>query len=179
MMVPKAARRYAEALYGLAKAQGSLDRVLTDMKAICAGVAGSPELVSFLGDYTIRRPKRMSVLDALFKSGCDELSWRFLLFLESKKRMALLHGICETVAGLHDRSMGVVDVDVKTALPVDARELDVISGEIKRRIAGVVRLSTTTDSGLIGGFAFQVGDMVYDYSVRGSLQTLRKKLENG
>jgi len=179
MMVPKAARRYAEALYDLAKAQGCLDRVLVDMKAIGAGVLGSPELSLFLPDYTIRKPQRLGALDQLFKRGCDELSWRFLLFLESKKRMALLPGVCKTIAVLHDRSMGVVDVDLKTALPADAGELDVISSEIKRRVAGIVRLNTTTDRDLIGGFSFQVGDTVYDYSVRGSLQALRKKLENG
>lgn len=179
MISPKAARRYAEALYGLAKAEGSLDRVLADMKAISIGVRGAPDLAEFLADYTVPMPKRLGALEALFKKGSHELSWRFLVFLESKKRMALLAGICEAMARLNDLNMGVVDVDLKTALPADSRDVDMISGEIKRKLTGVMRLATVTDSSLIGGFTFQVGDTVYDYSVRGSLQALRKKLENG
>lgn len=178
-MVPKAARRYAEALYDLAKVQGCLDRILSDVEAIDAGLKGSPELAAFLTDYTIRGPRRLGVLESLFKQGSHELSWRFLLFLESKKRMALLPGICTTVSALHDRSMGVVDVDLTAALPVEGKELEAISGEIRRRLTGVMRLSTRTDSDLIGGFVFQVGDTVYDYSVRGAMKALRKKLENG
>lgn len=179
MLVPKAATRYAEALYDLAGAQGCLDRVLIDMETIGAALTGSPELAGFLPDYTIRRPQRQRALEALFKSGCHELSWRFLLFLEAKKRMVLLPGICRTIADLSDRSAGVVDVSLTTALPVDAKELDVISGEIRRKHVGVMRLFANTDRDLIGGFIFQVGDMVYDYSVRGALRALRKKLENG
>ena len=179
IMVPKAGRRYAEALYDLAKVRGCLERVLADMKTIEAGIQGSPELAGFLPDYTIRRPQRLRVLEGMFEKGCHELSWRFLAFLESKKRMALLPGICVAIAELHDRNMGVVDVDLTTSLPAEAGEMEVISGEIRRRLAGAMRLRTKTDRDLIGGFTFQVGDMVYDYSVRGALQSLKKKLENG
>ncbi|MEI6971664.1 MAG: ATP synthase F1 subunit delta [bacterium] len=178
-IVPKAARRYAEALYGLAKDRGCLATVLRDMESIGTGLDGSPELSAFLPDYTIRKPQRMGALEGLFKNGSHELSWRFLMFLESKKRMALLPCICVALAGLHDRNTGVVDVSLRSALPVEGGELELISGEIGRRISGVMRLATRTDHDLIGGFTFQVGDMVYDYSVRGALDALRKKLENG
>jgi F-type H+-transporting ATPase subunit delta len=179
MLVPKAARRYAEALYDLAKAQGCLDRVLLDMETIGAALPGSPELASFLPDYAVRRPQRLRALEALFSKGCHSLSWRFLLFLEAKRRMALLPGVCRTMARLHDRSMGVVNVALTTAFPVEARELNAISGEIRNKLAGVMRLRTSADRDLIGGFVFQVGDMVYDYSVKGALQALKKDLENG
>ena len=106
------------------------------------------------------------------------MTWKFLLFLESKRRMALLPGVCRNMTSLHDRSMGIVDVALATALPVEAGDLDMITGVINSKISGVTRLCTRTDSDLIGGFVFQAGDVVYDYSVRGALKDLRKKLDH-
>jgi F-type H+-transporting ATPase subunit delta len=177
-LIPKAARRYAEALYDLAKAQGCLDRVLLDIGMIGTALPASPELVRFLPEYAVRRSQRLSTLEALFKEGCHPLTWKFLLFLESKRRMALLPGVCKNMSSLHDKSMGIVDVALATALPVEDSDLDMISGVIKSKLSGVTRLCTRIDSDLIGGFVFQAGDVVHDYSVRGALKNLRKKLEN-
>jgi len=176
MIVSKASRRYARALYDLAKVEGCLDPVLVDMGVIGAAVPSSPELGGFLSNYVVRRKDRLMALEGIFKAGASPLSWRFLLFLESKRRMGLLPDICQAISELHDRMRGVVHVALTTAFPMEAADERAISGSIASRISGPMKLGSSVDQDLMGGFVFRVGDTVYDYSVKGTLQALRDKL---
>ena len=180
-MVPqKAARRYARALYELAGEQRCLDRVLPDMASVSAALSASPELAGFLPNHTIRRSDRRRAIEALFRKGLDPLSWKFILFLETKRRLGLLGDICQAIAELHDKATGVVKVSLTTALALaeGSAEERAVRTAIANRREGAMKLSVGVDRQLIGGFMFRLGDTIYDYSVRGTLDALRRKIAN-
>lgn len=175
MKTRRAVGRYAQALFDLAEEEGVTDAVETDLASLARGVAGSAELAGFLADIALGRRERRAVLSALFRDRAHPLVWRFLALLESKRRLALLADICAYFGRLCERRRGVMPVEARIAIEADEEMQMALSAGIAARLKCRVDLSVRADSGLMGGFAFQAGDIVYDYSVAGSLRAMRER----
>jgi F-type H+-transporting ATPase subunit delta len=176
MLVQRSAKRYAQALFELAHEQGQVETVLKSLAGLRGALQESRDFAAFAGDYQIARAKRLQILTSLFSQRLDALTWRFLVFLEGKRRMGLLDGVCGWFLELHDRARGVAKVALDTAFPLEAGQSAALTGEIRRIAGRPVETVTRADLELLGGFRFQIEDKVYDYSVAGQLQALSQRL---
>ena len=65
-----------------------------------------------------------------------------------------------------------VDVEVVSAFDLDDSTANRLAQALGRKLERAVRVSTTTDSSLLGGVLIRAGDLVIDGSVRGRLNKL-------
>jgi F-type H+-transporting ATPase subunit delta len=173
MRKTKAAGRYARALLELAGPTHA-PRVGQDLAGVERAVAGSPPLAAFLGNYSLSRVARRGVLERLFRDRADALTWRFILFLESKKRLALLPAAAGAFHDAHERAQGLRKVDLALARELEPASLARVAGAIERAVHARADLAVRVQTDLLGGFRFQAEDRVYDYSVAGRLDGLRE-----
>jgi F-type H+-transporting ATPase subunit delta len=168
-----AARRYARALFGLAKEDRLTSEAAGELDTLAALFDASPELreALIIPLYPVR--ERLAVLKAVAgREGISGLVTNFYAFLVEQRRMVDFEGIREEYARLVDEDSGLMTAEVLTASPLDERKQDRLRRALSERTGMEVRLDVTVDSSLIGGAIAKVGDLVFDGSIRAQLSIL-------
>ena len=178
-LLAPAARRYARALHSLAVEAEAGEAVRGDLALLRRALAGSPELVRFAGDYLVPHGARARALEALFQPRVQALTWRFLRFLESKRRLGILDEIAEVYEQDEEARSGVIRGTVTTAMALDESRLRAVAERAAVQIGQTVTLTAMLDGALLGGYRLLVGDTVYDYSLAARLRTARTALAEG
>lgn len=179
LVASRAARRYAKALFGLALETGKVDAVKDDLTGLMELTSQSRELARFLGDYHLSRRARGKVLTSLFSGRLAPLSFRFVMFLEEKRRLGSLDPICASFMQLHDRMNGVVRGRLESAFELATADVAAISDRAEAAGTGQVRLAVDVKPDLLGGFRLRIGDVIHDYSIAGQLRRMRQRLVYG
>jgi F-type H+-transporting ATPase subunit delta len=169
-----AARRYAEAAFELATAEGELDRWAAELR-VAETVLGDPVAARVVDNPALPLDARVDVLDRLL----PRLSRRvrnLLALLVQRGGIPLLPGIVAEYTRLLNRERGIVPAVVTTAMPLDEEGLAAVRSQVQRLADATVDLRTEVDSSLIGGLTIRIGDRLIDGSVRGRLERLRERL---
>ena len=170
------ARRYAQALTEEAQQAESLDALDADVAMLQETLDGSHELVRLLGSPVVPRAKKEAVLVRLFEGKVSDLSLRFLRLLVEKQREGSLPDVLDAYRQLRDERTGTVEASVRTAKPLSPDEAERLRAALASRAGASVRMRIDVDPSLIGGLVVQLGDVVYDRSVRHQLESLRGQL---
>ena len=170
------ARRYAEALYQQAEADGQTAAVDADVALVGETFAASRELTSAVTSPVVSREKKAAVLERLFADRIHPMTAGFLRLLLDKQREALVPAVADAYRALADERTGTVEALVRSAQPLSADEADRLQAALASRTGHAVRLRLQIDPDLIGGLVVRVGDVVYDRSVRHQLAQLREGL---
>ena len=172
-----AARRYARALFGLAKEDGVTTQVAGELDTLAELFEASPELREALIIPLYPVKQRISVLKGVAQAeSLSGLTTNFYSFLIEQRRMVDFAGIREEYARLVDLDSGLVTAEVLSASPLDEQKQDRLRRALSQRTGMEVRLDVTIDESLIGGAIAKVGDLVFDGSIRAQLEGLRANL---
>jgi F-type H+-transporting ATPase subunit delta len=178
---PEVARTYAEALINAASKAGQADAVLDDLDAIVAEVwRPFPQFANLLTSPAVQTHDKERILRDTFEGKVTPLVARFLHVLNRHGRLNLLPAIARQGRAIWDRRQNRVYVTVRSASPLDEGQQAALHERLARLTGGavpIVRLEV--DPALIGGLVVQIGDDVYDASVRNRLEQLRRKLIEG
>ena len=91
----------------------------------------------------------------------------------------MLGGILEAIQTQLDERMGIARAQISSALTLAESDKARIQESLERRTGKKVQGDFTVNPALIGGIMVRVGSTIYDGSVRGTLDGLRKKLVAG
>lgn len=174
MMSLRIAQRYARVIFDCARDAGVLEVARSDLQSLDRMIRGSVPLQDCLQHGNLSAPRQQRAVAALFEGRVDPLVYRFLRFLARKRRLDLVSGICMEFGALYDRFQGIVRAKLTTAYPLDRPQMDAIATLVPRQAGGRVEIETVQDATLRGGFYLQVGDTLYDYSVGGQVQRMRR-----
>lgn len=169
------ARVYAEALVNAAGDQA--DAIGDDLDVIVIDVLGQhPTADQFLASGAVNRKTKAAVLKAAFGEGVPPVLRNFLGVLNENNRLGLLRAVAAAYHKLRDEAAGRVRVTVTSAATLSDDHL----AQLRQTLAGQLNaepvLDTRTDPELLGGLVVQIGDRVYDSSVRTRLDSLRTHL---
>ena len=174
---PRLASRYAKSLLDLAIEKGQLDAAYADMKYLQAVCEASSEFVSLLRSPIIKADQKNSIVAAVTTGKVSELTAAFNNLLVRKGRESDLPEIATAFVEQYNTLKRIRIVKLTTAAPMG----EAVRSSIMRKIAGympndTVDMKTEIDESLIGGFVLEVGDKLYDASVKKSLNDIRTKL---
>ncbi len=117
----------------------------------------------------IDRKQRQELVDRVFAGRVSKSLEAFLGVLASRDRLGLLWHMAPAFRSCLNERMGLVEVDVTTAVALDAQQLDEISSSLGASLDVPVTVNTTVDESLVGGMIIRIGDRVYDASIATSL----------
>ncbi len=176
MRDPKLGRRYAEALYGAAREQGTLEEVHQVVRELLVPLTEERTFQAFWRGYGIPLEKKLELIEELFKEAPAALR-QFLRLLLEKKREDVLLDVLPAFTEIVDRESGVVRAVLKTAIELEEAELTPFKELLAKRTGSSdVELRHQVDTSLIAGFRLQYGDKVIDASVARTLLELRRRL---
>jgi F-type H+-transporting ATPase subunit delta len=174
------ARRYAEALVDAAQNEGPVDPILDEFKEIEDDVLEPfPRFAEVLASARVPRAEKDRMLLEVFDGRASSLVLRFLRVLNRHDRLGLLAAILREARLIWDQRNRRIPVRVCSAAPLDDRQLQSLRDRLAGLIDGTPILNVSTDPDLIGGLVVQVGDLLYDASVKSRLAQLRHRLIEG
>ncbi|MCP5043864.1 MAG: ATP synthase F1 subunit delta [bacterium] len=175
-----AARRYARALFQIAKEDRRLSEVGGELDTLAALLDEHEELRRALLTPLHPAKERKAVLAAVSeRAGMSVPVKAFYSFLIDQRRLLDFFGIRDEYQRLADEDAGLVTAVVTTASPLDDRKKDRLRRALSERMGQEVQLEVELDSSLIGGAIAKVGDLVFDGSLRAQVQGLRANLTKG
>jgi F-type H+-transporting ATPase subunit delta len=174
------ARRYAEALVDAAQHAGGVDPVLEELAEIEDDVLKRfPLFAEVLASVRVQPAEKDRMIRELFEGRASSLVLRFLRVLNRHGRLDLQQAVLREARALWDRRNRRIPVRVRSAVPLDEAQLQSLRDRLTRLVDGTPIVNLSTDPGLIGGLVVQVGDHLYDASVKNRLAQLRQRLIEG
>lgn len=180
MITNTIARRYAKALVQLGTEEGAVDRFSSELAALCSTMGENPDLASILANpaYGIEAKKEIlkDIVTAMALSGTMA---NFVQLLLDRNRLQFLPQIAESYGAFADELSGIVRPTLTSGLPLDDSQVDAIRQALATRTGKKVELTVQVDPTLIGGVVTQIGDMIYDGSVKTQLNRIEDILQKG
>jgi F-type H+-transporting ATPase subunit delta len=173
------ARRYARALLELAAEDGSTDAVGTALQSVATAMDSSEELRDVFVNPTYTGAQRALVLDQLLAAVGDKAPplANALKLLNERHRLAQLPTIARLYSDMADDRAGRLRGQVTSAVKLPKDELDRLAKTLEKITSRSVLLDAKVDPSVIGGVSAQVGSRVFDGTLRGQLEDLRRQLK--
>jgi F-type H+-transporting ATPase subunit delta len=159
------ARPYARAAFDFAKAQGRLAQ-WSEALATAAAVVSDEAVARLLNHPRVTSAQLVDLIAGVAGERLDQSARNFVATLAQNRRLALLPQIAQMYEALRADVENVADVEVVSAVTLDAAQQQRLAGALKTRLKREVRLHCRVDAGLMGGAIVRCGDMVIDGSVR-------------
>ncbi len=169
-------RRYALALYEIAKAQNTVADFAKDCKFIADTLNSSKELLRAVQSPVINQEKKQALLKAIFSGRVGKALEDALMLLVQKGRAAFIPSVMKEFQALLNEASGVLVAQVESAIELSEAERQAIAQKLEALSGKKVQLESKVNPSLIGGFTARVGDTVIDGSVKHQLERLREHL---
>jgi F-type H+-transporting ATPase subunit delta len=175
MAYSRAAARYAKSFLQLANEKGLLEDAVKDMQMINETCVASKDLIQLLESPIVKTYKKLSILEAIFKSNVSEFTFSFIKLVTEKKREGVIDDIAAAFADLYLEHQNILKAVIKSVNGVD----DVILAKVREMVKAAynkeVQIEEIKDESLIGGFVLTIGDNQIDASISRRLAELRKE----
>ncbi|RYZ50605.1 MAG: ATP synthase F1 subunit delta [Sphingobacteriales bacterium] len=174
MQNPRLAARYAKSLLDMAVEQNQLESTLKDVEMLDQVGSQNREFVSMLRSPVIKGEKKNAILEALFGSRLNPLTKAFVTLLVSKGRERSLPEISSAFISQYKEMKNIRTVKLTTAVQLSRIAKDSIVSKVMGSLPqNQIDLKEEVDPELIGGFVLQMGDKLYDASIRRDLNDVR------
>jgi len=169
-----AARPYARAIFELASEEGKLEQWQQFLQGV-ATIAADRQMQSLFDLPSLLAADLaklfLSVADgAGLETGDD---YRNLIsLLADNDRLAALPAIAEIFETLKREADGKIEVRVRSAQKLTAKQQEKIASTMAKRLGKEVSITTEVDASLIAGAIVTAGDLVIDGSASGRMDKL-------
>ena len=170
------ARRYATAIFNLAKAANDVDAIGRDLATASQAIYGSDDVRRFYLSPVFGRKKKEDVLLGVFDGKLSDIALHALLLLVRKRREALLPPIVAEYEKLALANAGKDPLEIVSARELTPSELSGIVVRLSRRYGKTFDVTQRTDPALLGGMRITMGDRRIDGSLAGRLEELSREL---
>ncbi len=174
------ARRYAAALFDLARQRRVLDDIAGDLEKLCAALDAAPALAAFFAAPAAAAPARRAGLEALLaRLELGALVQKFILTLAANRRLAHVPAIARAFHALRAQSEGRRDVEVLAPAPLAPAQRRKLEALLRRAFGGkdaALHILYRRDPDLLGGLIVRAAGQEIDASLAGKLRAISQRL---
>lgn len=167
---------YADALFGLAVAEGQLERVETELYALARAVEGYSELADALSDPRVPSDRLETLISELLSDRASPVTGEAVGLLVRMGRLGDLVGIADRLAEKAALSRGRQIAEVRSAVPLGSETVERLEGVLSDVVGNAVEVRVVIDPDVLGGLVARVGDLVVDGTVRSRMNQVRTLL---
>ena len=173
-MVDERVRGYAAAIFEMARGEGVVERVESELFRVARALEGSDDLKEALGDIRLPMERKQAVIDELLSASAHRLTTAFVSFAVGLGLAGGLEDIADELTAHSAAAQGRAVAEVRSAIPLDQEAVDRLSRGLSARMGNQVEVRVVVDETIMGGLVAQVGDTVIDGSVKKRLEQLRE-----
>jgi len=179
-MASALAYRYARALVDIVLQPGSAlkpEDAVAQLQSAAKMVADSAELRNALLTPAISPSRKRAAMGKLLEElGTSQIIRNFVFVVIDHRRIAMLDEMREAFELVLEERLGFARAEVVSATALDAQRSAQLESELSRLTGKRMRLRFAVDPALLGGATARIGSTLYDGSLRGQLQQMRREL---
>lgn len=181
MTLQSIARRYASALFDVARKTGTLDRVERDLAMLVDLVSTNDELRKIFATPVVPVQNKRAIVDGIIAAAGDLApeTQRLLGLLADRDRLGLLSSVASEFTERALKARNVVRANVVTAAPLNDQASAALAQALGKAAGSEVIVTQRVDPSIVGGVVAQVGGLVFDGSVTRQVERMRQKLLAG
>lgn len=169
-------RGYAEALFQLARAEESVDRVEEELTRLKNGLESSAEVKEFLSNLQISPEGKKSALFQIFGEKISMLTFNWINLVIDQNRQRRLPNIIEAFFTLAQESREKITAEVITSFPLSEDLVQRLEKELSRASKKQVFLKPMVDESILGGVIVKIENKIIDGSVKHRLEEMKQEM---
>lgn len=171
-----AASIYADSLLQLADEAKQAEAIGEELADLSSLWKSEPAFASMMRSAAIDDDARRESLRKIFTGKLSQLTLNLLLVLNERGRSMILPAVCDAYRRQLTAKLNQQAVNVTTAVPLDDAQRKQLAAEVRRLSGKDAVFFEKVEPDLLGGMTVQIGDRLYDTSVRRRLRRLRGEL---
>jgi F-type H+-transporting ATPase subunit delta len=170
------AKRYALALFEIAKEQNQLEAIEEELRVVKDVFMENKELDILLASPKLFLEKKKEILKEAFSSA-STIVVNTLMLLTDRHRSDQIVSLVDAYVELANEEHGVAQATVYSVQPLTDSEKETLSVSFAKKVGKrSLSIENVADPGLLGGIKLQIGNRIYDGSLRGKLSRLEREL---
>ena len=174
MSASVSSKRYAQAIFQIAKDKNELDEWQTNLGKI-ADLMQNPDFADAVENPKLPFELKAKITrEVLGKINPLALNLAYLLILKNKFKNSAQ--IAREYDQLLDEFHGILRAEITTAVPLDDSDKKNLGQRLETMIDSKLHLEFNVDPGIIGGIIARIKGSLIDGSVRSKLQIMKRNL---
>jgi len=179
------AKRYADAVFELMEKESSKSKEMISNEFLEMGnlYKENSDIRKVFSNPTLKLEFKKDILTEIMKkSSYKSLTVKSLNFILESNRFSFIHEIAMELSKLVDNSLNRVKVIIISARKlkkglISADPLISVKKEVESNLKGkTIIYETEIDPSIIGGVIVKIGDKLYDFSVKNSLESIKSAI---
>lgn len=171
------ARPYAEAVYKLAVAKKSLAE-WSKMLQAAANIAQDQQIKTLVGNPAVTAKQLGDLLLEIGERDFSQECRNFLIMLAENHRITILPQISQLFEELKARHDGVLEANIISAFEMSDPQQKKLISDLEKKFNHKIEAKVQVDPELIGGVKVEIGDEIFDASIRGKLEAMAIALKS-
>ena len=164
---------YAEALFSVARAEGTLGEVEDELFRFSQTLQGSDELREALTDAAVPAARRQQIVEDLLGGRASATTVALVSMVVGTVRDMVLPDFIQRLVAMSAAEANKEVAEVRSAIPLTDDQRKRLADALGEATGKQVEVKVVIDPSVLGGIVAQVGDTVIDGSVRGRLDKLK------
>ena len=169
------ARPYARAAFEYARDAKTFAPWSAGLKT-AAEIVADPRVAALTTSPLVTEADLVGLIIGTAGDKLDAGMQNFVRLLAENRRLLYLPEITEHYEALRSSVENTIDVELISAVPLDAAQQEKLRQALNTRLKRQVRMQNSIDSALLGGAVIRAGDLVIDGSLKGRLARLGTEL---
>lgn len=171
-----AARRYAQALFELARDKDVVGPVSDGLMSVREKLAGDATLARSILDPNKRADEKRAAIDKL-ADGLHPFVVNVMRLLADRRRADGLLVMILEFFELREKAVGVVRMHVESARELNDEDRDRLKKRLSEATGKKVEITTSVEPALIGGLRVQVGSTLIDGTIKRRIESIGARLK--
>ncbi len=174
----KTARLYGGSLYDLTAEEGCSAGVMEELEVLGGLLEENPDYLRLLGEPSIPKAERLSLLDAAFGGQMNGLLLNFLKLLCENGLLRELKGCAQAFETRYNEDHNIARAVVTSAVPLTEEQLQALTDRLERISGKQIRLKEKQDGRILGGLRVELEGRQFDGTLEGRLDSLRRLVQD-
>lgn len=170
-------KRYAKALFDLAKENNKIDAYQQELEVIGQVVLENKGLYMIMNHPKFSDTEKKQLLQNTFGNHVSKDVLNLLKLLVDKKRINELNNVVDCYVELANEERDIAVANVSTVKPLTKEQVTNLKAMLTERLAKKdVKIHNQIDQKIIGGVKIQVGNRILDGTVQTKLARMKRQL---
>lgn len=170
------AKRYAKALFELARDHGIADQVGKQLQAIDLQLRGNADLRKLLNHPGMTAEVKLTVLRDAYGDQVAEMVYNTIQLMIDRGRGTLVSALASYYEIIADEALGQAKAIVYAPTALEENEASEIAAQFGRVTGKRIQVIPVIEPSLLGGLRVQIGGRLYDGSLASKLTQMEKSL---
>lgn len=176
MKISIAAKRYAKAIYEIAKSNNQFEAIKSELSLVVSAITSNTDVQQFLESPVVSPETKKELFKKSFGDKTSANISGLFSLMADKGRLEILPLVLKEFISLSDEEMGLKRGIVRSAKAVSSTEKAALEKAISKSTGKKVVLEYVEDKNVVAGVQAQVGGWSFDDSVRSHLTRLNEEL---